>query len=814
MKRIDLKKDTSKSSDVNICDLKISVTELVQFSAREGDLFHEDLLGPDAQAGLRGHQSIQKSRSQEWQAEYALSYAFYRGAGTITVGGRIDLINTESQPIIFEEIKTCFGPGHLQPPERKALHWAQLKIYAALYCYQYSGLEEVDLRVSYFDLQSQQISMEEERFHSRSLKDFCEQCLDKYWRWWCLLQAQKDTLRHYCRALRFPFQGFREGQRALAEDVYRSLRDAVHLLIDAPTGTGKTLSVLFPALKAFGENQVQQLLYLTTKGSAQLNALDALKCLVAANGGAEKEESKSGLDVLVLQARDKACPCLSADASLSASCKSERGLCSRTLGFYDRLPAAREAALEMRCLTVENIQKLAAHHHICPFAFSIHMLPWMSLVIGDINYFFDPLVRLSAFETQARQRAVLIDEAHNLPSRSRDMYSAELNSAELAQVIKNLPKALGYLKRPMKKLLQTLRSVDGELTDSQALPEAFSWQIFELMRSLQQSGDNGFAGGLLGAETHAYRSWVKQLYRWVAIYRLRTEAHCLLLNESGARDAKKEKSVQLRCLDAAEFIGPFMEQVRSSILFSSTLKPFAYSVQQLGLDGATKCLSVSSRFLAENQLNVICRFVETEWQRREASQQALIELITTVVSAKPGKYLVFFPSFAYLQQVVPIYRECYPDQELLVQEADFDDLTRAEFIDSFKNGSGPLLGFAVVGGVFSEGVDFAGDSLIGAIVIGTGMPQPSDEQQRMSAYFAKKGLNAFRYAYLYPGFIRLLQTAGRVIRSENDRGIVVFVEPRLIRSEYSALFPKHWKLEASHSHRDLEEKLKKFWRRK
>ncbi|SMF19989.1 Rad3-related DNA helicase [Alteromonadaceae bacterium Bs31] len=783
-------------------DIKLSVTELVQFSARSGDLFHEELLGPDAQEGQRGHKQIQKSRDPEWLAEHAVRYDTKVNELSISLGGRIDLLNTSSSPPIIEEIKTCYGPGHLLPPERKAIHWAQLKVYGALFslAQDYAGLQKLIIRITYYDLLSKQIYSEDEEISSEHCIAYCQQLLEIYCTWWRALQAKKQQALEASKALKFPYKQYRPGQRELAIEVFRKLRDSDALLIEAPTGTGKTLSVLFPALKAYSEKYTQQILYLTPKGSAQHNALDAL------------EQLKLGdkLDVLVLQAKDKACPCLSSDPAINKQCQSERGICNRTIGFYDRLPAAREEALHLSKLTPAALQSLAQKHELCPFELSIQLVGWFSLVIADVNYVYDPLVRLAFLEQAQKSRVVLIDEVHNLPARARDMYSGELDAALCQQVARALPSAFKGLAKPLARLSRQINSIDehpfeNEKDGSPLIPQSLHHCLYELLAQLQKTGDKGFAGGLIGENASSLRHWVKQLYRFIAIAQLKSSAHGFIVDKNEAGN-----NLKLRCVDGSAYLRALHTKVKSLVGFSATLQPIAFSRQQIGLDENTAVAHIPCWFPPENQLSLCTNFISTHWDKREQSLQALVELIYIYSSTKPGNYLIFFPSFAYLKMTYECFRESHPEIEVMLQQDKLDDEERQAFINNFKANS-PQLAFAILGGIFSEAVDYPGDSLIGCMIIGTGMPQPSEEQKLMADYFAKCGKNPYQYAYQFPGFIRLMQTAGRVIRSEKDKGVVLFVEPRLGRSDYKKLLPEGWGLQFCSSANAVKEKLEDFW---
>jgi len=778
--------------------LKLSVTELVKFSAREGDLFNDDQIGPDAQDGMRGHKELQESRSAPWEKEQHVSAHFDIDGAKIQLSGRIDLLNPKNDAIIIEEIKTCFGAGHLQPNERKALHWAQLKVYAALYCLAQEKDDQqtvFSLHLSYYDLLSKQVSQERETIQAYQAINYCRKLLFIYWQWWQQVEIATQAAREKAAALQFPFNNYRPGQRDMAVGVFRTLRDGKNSLIEAPTGTGKTLSVLFPTLKAFGEKHIRQVLYLTAKGSTQHNALAAL----------EQMQIAAKIPILVLQAKDKACPCLSTDNPARNSCRSERGICSRTLGFYDRLPEAREAALQIRYLGVNQLRALAEDFQLCPFALAIHLVPWFSVVIADVNYYFDPLVRLACFDMGSKERAVLVDEIHNLPARALDMYSAEL-SGELMQTVKaQLPKQAKPLTAQLDRLLSAIQHIQGCDIADQRIPTEILFSIELILRALQQTGDNGFAGGVLDT-IPAYRQWVKQLYRFMAIANLQSDVHHLLLESR-----KENTQLKIRCLDASTFLQALYRKCRSCIGFSATLRPIEFSLQQLGMPNNTETQRLCSWFPAENQLTLCCEYISTQWQQREDNLDPLVDLIEVFISTKPGNYLVFFPSYRYLSMTYARYRERNSKSTIIVQEADANETERAAFVKAFIEQETALLGFAIAGGMFAEGIDYPGRALDGVMIIGTCMPQPSDEQQLIAEHYRRKGLNAYQYAYQFPGFIRLQQTAGRVIRSETDRGVVLFVEPRLNRPDYRALMPDNWNTQYCKSQGEIENQLRQFW---
>lgn len=777
--------------------IRLGVTDLVSFAAREGDLHVEDSSGPNAQEGLRGHQQLQKSRSAPWESEKVFSAVFLVGDYTVQLNGRADLFNAETTPTIIEEIKTCYGAGHLREDSRSVLYWAQLKVYSALYfsCLADDVPAEIQLRLTHYDLDSRQIFQEQESISREQAVEYCTRLLQKYCQWWTLVERRRKHNRDFLQQLDFPFEQYRPGQRETAVAVFRQLRDGQSLLLEAPTGTGKTLSVLFPALKAYAHANINQLLYLTPKGSAQLNAVTALKLL-----GVDAE-----LDGLVLQSKEKACDCLHQNNEDEPIDTKGNAVCALTLGFYDRLPEAREAALQSGFLDAEGVKQLAQQYRLCPFAFAVHLIPWFSLVIADVNYFFDPLVQLSCFASHCKQRAVLIDEVHNLPARARDMFSAVLDSMALKAALACLPASSAALKKSMQQLLNSLKALEvvadiAETSRKNPIPASINRAVQQVFNALHKdAGTQGFAGPA------ALRSWLKDLYRFAAIAQLQSNSHRVFVEA-----LQQERALKLRCLDGSALLAQNYQKAHSVIGFSATLQPADFSVQQLGLGSDTPMLCLPSWFPERNQLHLCCQFIATDWRQREQSLPQLIALIHSVTQRRAGNYFVFFPSYAYLQLAWDCYRQQYPDDELLVQAADMLDEQRETFIQRFRQAQ-PVLAFGVLGGVFAEGVDYCGDMLVGAIIVGTGMPQPNSEQQSVANLYRQQGLNAYQYAYQFPGFVRLRQAAGRVIRSPTDRGVIIFVEPRLQRADYRQLYPPHWHMHYCKNQDQIDLALKQFW---
>ncbi|MFT4924160.1 MAG: DNA excision repair protein ERCC-2 [Phenylobacterium sp.] len=840
-------KGSAKSS------IKISVKTLIEFAARTGDLFAEHQVGPSALEGIRGHQHIQRTRQSEdeqWQCEYRLKQPLRMGQYDVTLHGRLDLLNAGVTPAIIEEIKTSYQPPTLIAQAKKQLHWAQAKVYAYLYCLSLSqaaqALEQPTMvRVSWYDLTEKKLHSDSQQFTVEALKTFTDDLLDIYLQWLEKFTAAREETVKTAKQLAFPFAQYRTGQYDFARTVYCTIRDKKALLAEAPTGTGKTMSTLFPAVKAFGEGKLEQIVYLTNKGSAQDTARQSLAVL-----------AQKGLDMgyLVIQAKDKTCPCRSDDPLIAQACEGLGGKCNRTVDFFSRLPAGRLACLEAGQLTPQVLGEIAQQHQLCPFELCLQMVRWSSVVICDVNYLFDPMVKLAAFDDKQNSRALLIDEIHNLPDRARDMYSATLSGSQtkaMASVLSDFPQ----LKKRCQSLGRALTKLGKEPQSLPQPPPAILRSIELIMDTLGEVELNsGLGNDVFAKPPEGFSDWLKQLYRYVVISELYDDSHTTLVTaavqgkvQQGKfqQGKRKETTLRLICLEAAGFLAQRYRCARSTVGFSATLSPVPFYRRSLGLEkrpekgleqglekeqgqDALMC-RLPAVFAPQNQLTLRCDYIDTRWAYRPSSIAPLVDLILTVFHHRPGKYLVFFPSYKYLNDVYDAFLAVGQRQqgasplETVKQVAGASAAEREAFVNAFLQNKGlqddgaqpgqvgQVIGFAIMGGIFGEGVDYAGDALTGAIVIGTGMPQPNEEQKLIEAYFERQGLNSFQYAYQFPGFTRVLQTAGRVIRSETDRGVVVLVDPRFRRFDYQQLMPEHWRVVGCSNPRRIEEALKGFW---
>ncbi|WP_444946771.1 ATP-dependent DNA helicase [Microbulbifer sp. VTAC004] len=826
----ELHSTTTISATKQASFLRLSVGELVAFSCRSGDLINDAGSGPSAQEGIRTHQKLQKKRPKGSEAEYPLQVQVRCEGYDVVLTGRVDIFHPQADlhtPVQIDEIKTTYCPPSKLPEAIRQLQWAQLKVYGFCYLFQQrhgqggtgEGSDRVALQMLWYNLKEKKPYPELQEFNWEALESFTLAALADYIQWHKSWQEHRQQVATSAQALAFPFPKYRPGQRQLAVATYRCLRDGGELVAEAPTGIGKTISTLFPAIKALGEKQLDQLVYLTAKNSGRQVVRETVESL-----------HKRGLELslLEIQARDKTCAC-----SLGMCSRDQEGVCPRTIGFFDRLPAARKKLLGSPLLSPQVLAKVAEEMQLCPFELSLQMLPWADLIVCDFNYVFDPLVRLTALQEQSQRRALLVDEAHNLSDRACDMYSVTLSRKETRRAAASCKGSHPKLQRSIQALVRAIDRWVKQLRDPEATSKSHA--------QLNKSGSEVWVTSLTSPENQpvtvsraAHKvlltvselwessqsppeeisEWLKSIYRYVCIEQDLSEQHQALTRVFDAGTPWQEQQFKLLCLNAAGYIQQTIRQFHGAILFSATLRPANYIFQQLGVNSSAPYMKLPSPFLPSQQGVFLCPYVDTRYKSRNQATENLVEIIARTYQGHPGNYLVFFPSYRFLQQVAVAFEQSFPEVDLLQQEPGASESQRAAFLAAFTEGS-RTLGFAIMGGVFGEGVDYVGNKLIGTIIVGTGLPQVNEEQELI-----RKGFDngtpttvgaGFDIAYRYPGLTRVLQTAGRVIRSESDRGVIVLADYRFTDRFYQSLYPEHWNLEICSNGTALSKSLEAFW---
>ncbi|MEQ1804813.1 MAG: ATP-dependent DNA helicase [Burkholderiaceae bacterium] len=754
---------------------RVAVRALCEFCAKQGDLDLRFTPAPSSQQGIAGHQSVAARRGAGYRTEVALSGEY----GRLSVRGRADGYDPARQ--VLEEIKTFKGDLARLPANHRDLHWAQAKVYGALLCAQL-GLPGVTLALVYFDVGRQQEAPPlQQHCTAQELQAFFEALCERFMAW-ADLEAQHRARRDGAlQTLRFAHESFRAGQRTLAQAAFHAARLGRCLLAQAPTGIGKTMATLFALLKACPGQELDKVFFLTAKGTGRAPALDAIETI-------RRKEPGLALRIIELVAKEKACE------HPDKVCHGES--CPLAKGFYDRLPAARHAAVCAATLTPQALREIAQAHAICPYYLGQEAARWCDVILADYNHFFDSTALLHGLTVLNSWRVgVLVDEAHNLLDRARDMYSASLSLAQLRTLRAAAPPAL---KETLDRLQRSWRRVVKDQVQAYRVLGAPPAPLATALQDATSAISDHLADNPLTVQSSLLQFYFDALQFTKLLESF--GAHSIFdatLDEAasakpGARCA--DSTLCVRNVVPATFLRPRLTAARSTVLFSATLTPWHFYANTLGLPDDTAWLDVAAPFAPEQLQVRIVRHVSTRFAHRDGSLAPIAALMAAQYHARPGNYLAFFSSFDYLERALEEFARTFPHIPVWQQGRRMDPTLRAGFLAHFEvDGRG--VGFAVLGGSFAEGIDLAGTRLIGAFIATLGLPQfnPVNEElrRRLDALFGR----GFDYTYLYPGLRKVVQAAGRVIRSLSDVGSVHLIDDRFARPEVLRLLPSWWRIE-------------------
>lgn len=764
-----------------VASYRVAVRTLCDFTAREGGLDHRFTPAPSAREGIAGHVRVAGRRGEGYEAELPLSGSFEG----LTVGGRADGFDPAANRL--EEVKTHRGRLERMADNQRALHWAQVSVYGALLCAE-RGLASLTLALVYLDITTGRETVLTREASATELQAFFATQCRRFLAWAAQEARHRERRDAALGELVFPHDRFRPGQRDLAESVYKAASTGRCLLVQAPTGIGKTLGTLFPLLKAMPRQGLDRVAFLTMKTPGRRLALDALAVLGAGEGAVGSPDvAPAPLRVLELTARDKACE------YPDRACHGEA--CPLAAGFYDRLPAARQAAVARGWLDREALREVALDHGVCPYYLGQELARWCDVVVGDVNHWFDANALLHGLARANGWRlGLLVDEAHNLVERARGMYSAELDQRRLARLRREAP---GALKRPLGRLARQWQTLVKEAGMSEAgEPGRPAYRVLEGLPGRMVAALQGVASAIterLGEHPdQASHALQELLFEALAFTRLAESfgEHSLC---DLARHGRGRTVLGLRNLVPADFLAPRFAAARSAVLFSATLSPAHYHRDLLGLPAATVWREVASPFAAE-QLEVRIRAdISTRLHDREASLGPIVDELAGQYRRRPGHYLAFFSSFAYLEAALVRLQEAHPQIPVRAQTRGMREEARDAFLAGFAPG-GTGIAFAVLGGVFAEGIDLPGERLIGVFVATLGLPPADPFNEALKARLAARFGRGDDYTYRVPGLIKVVQAAGRVIRGPDDKGTVVLLDDRFARGENQALLPGWWRL--------------------
>ena len=775
--------------------VKISVRELVEFILRSGDIDNRAGGKKEAEsmlAGARIHRKIQRSMGSDYHAEVTLKHLIPMGKFDLQVEGRADGI-IDGNPVTIDEIKGVYKSlEYLNEPV--PVHLAQAKCYAYIYAVE-NQKSEMDIQMTYVNLDTEQKRYFYERYSIETLSEWFETLVLEYQKWAEFHYEWKQLRNASIKEIQFPYE-YREGQKELAGSVYRSILREKRLFIQASTGTGKTLAAMFPSVKAMGEGLSDKIFYLTAKTITRTVAANCLDLL--------REQSLRVKSVL-LTAKEKVCFCE------EMNCNPE--VCPYAKGHFDRVNDAVFEILNTNHdqMTREILQEHAKKWQVCPFELGLDVSTWVDTIICDYNYAFDPRAHLKRFfyEGTKEDYIFLVDEAHNLVERARNMYSASIckeDFLELKRLLKGkAPKVEKQLNKSNSHLLELKRECENYeiLKDMNAL----YLQLLALSGELQEYLEIADDAEIRKSVTEFYLN----LRTFLNTYDVLDENYTIY--SQMCADGKFR--VHLFCIHPANRLKEYLKHGRGCVFFSATFLPIQYYKELLSGETEDYAVYAASCFPPENQLVFIGNDVTSKYTRRgQREYEKISQYIEETVRIRKGNYLVFFPSYEMMESVYGAFITSGTAKECVcrLQSSNMSEEDREQFLQAFeKEQELSLLGFCVMGGIFSEGIDLTEEKLIGAIIVGTGLPRVCTEREILKQYFDARGLGGFDYSYLYPGMNKVLQSAGRVIRTAADKGCVLLLDERFARGEYKKLFPREWKQPVLGNISDLSNILKNFW---
>ena len=758
----------------------VNVRTLAEFTLQRGDLTMAAI--DRMNEGAKGHRQMQSMLPPDWKAEEYISRDETVAGIAMRIQGRADAVRRDSGRVQVLEIKTTAQQPSLIRIDDNPAHLAQGEIYAYLICAN-EGLQDAEVTLCYYRLDGAENRYRRSYTFDQLRERFLE-LAEPYAAWIALIDEWKEQSTPTLQSMKFPFENYRDGQKEMAAQIYYAMRDGSNALIEAPTGIGKTAASLFGALKALGKQKVTALFYLTARTTGRRAAELAL----------ERMRSQGvRLRSISITAKEKCCLLE----------KKECFGCPYAANYYERRRDALREAMKIEAADAEAIRNLAVEYQLCPYELSLDMSEQADVIICDYNYAFDPRVRLKRYFDQKSKAGLLIDEAHNLPDRARDMLSVELSGAKVEELRRQIGRYEGKDSPTYLALTQLLRALTRENAEAEALtelPEEFQLaaQSFSEQAQQIQSAEPEVTKLMLDA------GWFARIGKQFDETHYRT----MIIPEENKRIC-----VRLWCYDPSEHLRKVFGRVGGVALFSATLAPMNHYAQQLGLDvnGDDALLQLESPFPPENLLSLRLP-VSVKFNDRERTLDAVVQIIRAMSEAHPGNYLACFPSFDYLNKAFERYRFYFPDDFVMRQSSGMSEASRSQFIECFEeHPTKSMVAFIVLGGVFAEGVDLPDDRLSGAAIVSTGIPQIGFERALLQELYDDGFGTGYDVAYTYPGMRRVLQAAGRVIRTETDRGVVLLLDTRYDGENVRELLPNHWHTERVKKLEILKKRLKAFW---
>ena len=797
------------------CAVELDICELCERALRRGDLDAMPFSAVTRRDDKELYYRLQSEAGAYYNPDVEIRNTVMLDGIYYTVSGLADGIIRKNDSITVDKIKCVKGKSFYAPPDELTL--GMLKCAAYFVCAR-EEQNTVEGRVSYYNTDTKKLKYFRYTFLFSELKAFYLSMLERIaYRARIAVSRVCDELPSASNAV-FPYTELREGQETMIRECFGAIKHGNRMIVEAPTGTGKTISALFPAVRALGGGYCDKIFYLTPKTSTRREAFSAAGRLFS---------SGVLLRTVMISAKEQVCLCGARALGEQSACSSR--FCEYASGYYDRIDGALQDILRnYRGFSRGLILEIAKKHRVCPYELSLDLSELCDIIICDYNYAFDPTVYFRRYfgpaETRKEKYVFLVDEAHNLADRAREMYSAELRLSsfervaalfsqdelygeDISEMLAPIVRAISRIKRLCKE--DIIKDAEGNDVGFYINSEPLSsiGDAAEMLRKklgewLKKNHEHPLANELnsLSSELRKYLTVLDYFDKNFRFY---------------AQISGGDIKLRLYCLDPSDIMNALLTRASASVMFSATMTPPEYFCDVLGGGQKAQKLSLPSPFPTENLCVAVADYINTRYDARENNARRFVNVIAAAVKPKAGNYIAYFPSYQCLEQTYEVFAERYPKIETVVQKKHMSAAQREEFLAAFKDDTGRMrIGFCVLGGVFSEGVDLPGSRLIGSIIFGVGLPGLSNERNIIKEHFDMKSDDGtgYDYAYTYPGMNNVLQAAGRVIRRAEDSGIVVLADDRYTTPKYRALFPSHWQgVKYAGNASSLAEIIRRFW---
>jgi DNA excision repair protein ERCC-2 len=770
----------------------IAVRELIEFIYRSGNLdnrFSTPPLNESAILGTKAHKKIQEEYDENYESEVFLSFLYETEELILSVYGRADGVREKDGTFLVDEIKSTRVPLDDITDVLDKKHLFQCMCYGFMICKK-NKLNSIDLRITYYNLDDEEMKYLDYHYTVEALEAFFKSLIQEEAKWLKRRDDWNEKRDKSINDLKFPFGEFRKGQRKFSVAVYHTIKDKKKLFAQAPTGTGKTLATLFPSIKAIGQGMGESIFYLTSKTITRQAVETSLKLM---------REKGLAFKSIIITSKEKMC--------INETFKCDPYNCPYANGHFDRVNVAIENTLrETEHMSSELIRKNAAFYQVCPHEFSLDLSMFSDCVICDYNYLFDPRAHLQRYFEDGGDYIFLIDEAHNLPDRARDMYSEVLEVGTVKHLISDSGNANKKIKKAARKLETEMgyyllgedeRKKWADPKNPKSLKEPLEACLKEIASFLMLPGYNVMKEEMTDYffELNAFNSALERYdKKYTTIYDTGTD------------------TIKVFCTDPSGHIKEMLGKGRATVFFSATLSPLDYYKKLFAAEEKDYSLTLRSPFEQENLCLMVNAAISTRYRTREASVNRIVENIEILTTHK-GNYMIFFPSYKYMDMVFEAFIKKNPGIKAKKQEPAMNEADREAFLEAFEHAPNEtFIGFVLMGGIFGEGIDLTGSRLSGAVVVGVGMPQIGFERDLIKAYYQAEIGKGWEYAYIFPGANKVMQAVGRVIRTSTDRGVVLLIDDRFVKRPYTTIFPSDWSHAVSvRNHQEIEKRVKAFW---